>query len=143
MSEPERIFVKSTLPVRKDGGSPVAFTETNTAHPNGEAFVAGKKPVEVASTAAVLAALREGRIEKTAAPAKSPAPASKESQQSSATSGVDLPESLPHHDDLVAAGIKTRSQVARMTDAALIALPAIGKAGVAEIRKVIPAEGAK
>jgi hypothetical protein len=58
------IFVKSTLPVERDGGSRVALYEAHPDHPEGEAFVAGEFAVEVAETGEVLKALSEGRIVK-------------------------------------------------------------------------------
>jgi hypothetical protein len=57
------IFVRSTLPTEKDGGSRVALYDAHSDHPEGEAFVAGSKPVEVAKTPEVLRAMSEGRIE--------------------------------------------------------------------------------
>lgn len=42
----------------------VAFYEKNPLHPDGQAFVAGRKPVTVAKTAGVEAALATGRLVK-------------------------------------------------------------------------------
>jgi hypothetical protein len=67
---PKLIWVRSLLPIEADGGSRVALFEQNDAHPDGEAFVAGETPVQVAQTGAVLKALANGQIEETDAPAK-------------------------------------------------------------------------
>ncbi len=56
------IEVVSNLVPREDGGDPVALFERHEAHPGGEAFIAGPRPVSVALTARVIEALREGRI---------------------------------------------------------------------------------
>lgn len=66
------IWVRSKLPAKKDGGHPVAVFDQDPSHPNnGQAYVAGPKPVEVAPTAAITAAIREERIEElTASEAK-------------------------------------------------------------------------
>ena len=60
----ELIYVVSTLPTAKDGGSPLALHEKNDAHPDGEAFIAGSKAVLVAPTAAVLAKITSGVLRK-------------------------------------------------------------------------------
>jgi hypothetical protein len=134
--KPKRIFVKSTLPVRRDGGSPVAFTESHSDHPGGEAFVAGRKPVEVAETDAVLVALRDGRLERTEAPAaqKQAAAASKQTADPDA-----LPKTTPGYSSLAAAGITTRSAVASLTDDELSQVKGLDRETVAAIRKQIPA----
>lgn len=54
------ITVKSTLPAKPDGGHPVALYERNASHPDGEAFVAGDKPVKVAVTPEVSRLMRDG-----------------------------------------------------------------------------------
>jgi hypothetical protein len=62
--DPEKhIFVKSNFQTLSDDGGRVAYTEKNPAHPNdGEAFVAGAKPVLVALTPATTEALNDGLI---------------------------------------------------------------------------------
>ena len=67
MADQKTIWVKSTLPVQPDGGSEVAFYEQDAAHPNGQAWVAGPEPVEVAETGEVQAAIAAGRLEKVTA----------------------------------------------------------------------------
>lgn len=129
----KRIFVRSTLPVRRDGGSPVAFTEVHPDHPNGEAFVAGRKPVEVADTDAVRIAIREGKIEETEKPDERAAPA-KSSQNPDA-----LPDTTPGYEALTAAGITTKSEVARMSDEDLLQVKGIGEKTLQDLRKQIPA----
>ena len=62
--KPKLIKVRSLLPAKKDGGNPVALWERDTAHPDGEAFIAGDTPVEVAETGAVLKAISDKKIEK-------------------------------------------------------------------------------
>lgn len=54
------MIVRSTLKSTADGGDPVVIHEADAGHPGGFAFVAGKAPVEVCATAAVLNALKEG-----------------------------------------------------------------------------------
>lgn len=56
----EMIWIASTLPTQDDGGDKVVLFEQDRAHPDGEAFVAGPKPVQVARTAGVERVLREG-----------------------------------------------------------------------------------
>ena len=58
------ITVKSNLKPTGDGGHPTALWDVDPAHPNGEAFIAGPEPVQVAETGAVLAALHDRRIVK-------------------------------------------------------------------------------
>jgi hypothetical protein len=62
--EPEKqIFVKSNFKTLSDDGGRVAFSERHEAHPNdGEAFVAGARPVKVALTARAAEALNDGLI---------------------------------------------------------------------------------
>jgi hypothetical protein len=62
--KPKHIKVKSTLPVKKDGGAQVALYETDPNHPNGEVFIAGEGTFEVAETSAVARAISEGRLVK-------------------------------------------------------------------------------
>jgi hypothetical protein len=63
VDEQKQIFVKSNFQTLSDDGGRVAFTEKNPAHPNdGEAFVAGAKPVLVALTPATTEALNDGLI---------------------------------------------------------------------------------
>jgi len=52
--------VRSSIPAKPDSGNPVALYERNAAHPGGEAFVAGDKPVKVAVTAEVSRLIRDG-----------------------------------------------------------------------------------
>ncbi len=63
-ADPEKqIFVKSNFKTLSDDGGRVAFSERHEAHPNdGEAFVAGARPVKVALTAATIEALNDGKI---------------------------------------------------------------------------------
>lgn len=56
------IFVRSTLPSAPDGGDTVVIHEQDNRHPGGFAFVAGKTPVEVYPTAAVLGAIKDERL---------------------------------------------------------------------------------
>jgi hypothetical protein len=56
------IFVGSNYEQNSDGGDAVALTENHPAHPKGEAFVAGKVPVQVALTEKVVEALNDGLI---------------------------------------------------------------------------------
>jgi hypothetical protein len=58
------IYVKSNLPPTADGGDPVAFWERNPEHPDGEVFVAGSEPVQVAETGEVNGAIKDGRVVK-------------------------------------------------------------------------------
>jgi hypothetical protein len=62
--DPEKhIFVKSNFQTLSDDGGRVAFSERHEAHPNdGEAFVAGARPVLVALTPATTEALNDGLI---------------------------------------------------------------------------------
>lgn len=59
----EMVMVKSLLPERDDGGFPVALYEQDAAHPDGEAFVAGPDPVEVARTGLVNRRISEDALE--------------------------------------------------------------------------------
>jgi hypothetical protein len=63
-ADPEKqIFVKSNFKTLNDDGGRVAFSERHEAHPNdGEAFVAGARPVKVALTARAAEALNTGLI---------------------------------------------------------------------------------
>ncbi len=58
----EQIWVRSNYVQESDGGDRIAFTEFHEAHPNGEAFIAGAKPEQVALTANVALALNDGLI---------------------------------------------------------------------------------
>ncbi len=62
--DPEKqICVKSNFKTLSDDGGRVAFSERHEAHPNdGEAFVAGARPVLVALTPATTEALNDGLI---------------------------------------------------------------------------------
>jgi hypothetical protein len=51
------ITVKSALPANR-----VAFWERHPAHPDGEIFIADDREHQVGDTAAVRAAIREGRL---------------------------------------------------------------------------------
>jgi hypothetical protein len=57
-----RLFVKSNFEKSLDGGNLLAFFEKHNSHPEGEAFVAGGKPVLVALTPATIGALNTGEI---------------------------------------------------------------------------------
>lgn len=59
----EYATVRSTLPMQKDGGSPVALWEVDDQHPGGEVMVAGRTPVRVALTPQVTALIRDGVLE--------------------------------------------------------------------------------
>jgi hypothetical protein len=61
IDEQKQIFVKSNFNPTGDGNK-VAFSERHPAQPNGEAFIAGAKPVLVALTAAATDALNNGLI---------------------------------------------------------------------------------
>lgn len=61
-AEAEHIQVISALDDRPDGGSPVALSEYNPAHPDGWAYIAGKTPVYVGLTPRVNQLLREGTL---------------------------------------------------------------------------------
>jgi hypothetical protein len=64
-NELKKGWVVSALPpVAGDpfGGSQVALYEVDGQHPGGQAFVAGARPVEVAYTPGVVAAIRSGRV---------------------------------------------------------------------------------
>lgn len=66
------IWVKSCLkPSGNDpqAAGPVALWEKDPAHPDGEVFVAGDKPVQVAMTSAVEEAINTKRLEKVSGPA--------------------------------------------------------------------------
>ena len=67
--QPTTIYVKSTLKPRADSGYPTALWERDAAHPNGEVFIAGDKPVQVGVTAEVSRLLRDGVLVKADAPA--------------------------------------------------------------------------
>lgn len=58
------ITVRSKLKQQEDGGNPVALYEQDPRHPKGEVFIAGKTPVRVAETSAVLKAISDGKLEK-------------------------------------------------------------------------------
>lgn len=57
------IKVRSTIPTKADGGNVVALYEAHADHPDGEAFVAGPEPVDVARTPQVHRLLSEGTLE--------------------------------------------------------------------------------
>ena len=59
----DHITVKSTIPTKPDGGNPVVLYETHEDHPDGEAFVAGPAPVEVARTPLVHRLIADGTLE--------------------------------------------------------------------------------
>lgn len=56
------VWVISGLKARANGEHPVALWEQNVAHPDGEAYVAGDKPVEVALTPAVVQKIRNDEL---------------------------------------------------------------------------------
>ena len=56
------MLVRSTLLPTADGGDPVVLHEHDDRHPGGFAFVAGKTPVEVFPTAAVLTAIKDEKL---------------------------------------------------------------------------------
>lgn len=63
MAEKQKMLqVRSTLPVRKDGGSQVALLEVDERHPGGRALVAGREPVTVADTRLVRQKITEGSL---------------------------------------------------------------------------------
>lgn len=59
----EILTVRSTIPTQPDGGNKVALFETHAEHPDGEAFVAGPNPVQVARTPTVQKLLGDGTLE--------------------------------------------------------------------------------
>jgi hypothetical protein len=62
--KPKLIKVRSTLPVKKDGGAQVALYEVDSNHPNGEVYIAGEGVHEVAETSGVNRAITEGKLVK-------------------------------------------------------------------------------
>lgn len=64
-NETRQLFVRSNFRPHADGGSPVAFSETNEAHPEGSVMVAGLAPQKIALTQAAVEALILGRIVET------------------------------------------------------------------------------
>jgi hypothetical protein len=60
--EAKQIYVVSTLAAKPDGGHQVALFEIDSAHPGGQAYVAGPVPVKVAPTAEVSRAIHENRM---------------------------------------------------------------------------------
>ena len=67
------IYVESTLPVAKDGGSRVVISERDPKHPDGEVYVAGgpdAKPVKVGKTEMVLRKIAEGELREVTAAGK-------------------------------------------------------------------------
>lgn len=72
-ASPKRMWVRSALRPKEDGGNQVVLWERDDAHPNGEVLIAGRKPVEVGMTPAVSQLLRDGKIVETTAPAKTTA----------------------------------------------------------------------
>lgn len=62
--DPSRlIVVKSNLaPEPPDNADAVALWERNEAHPDGEIYISGPQPVQVALTARVAEGLNEGRL---------------------------------------------------------------------------------
>jgi hypothetical protein len=64
----EKIWVRSTLEPKTDGGHTCVLWEVNKAHPGGECYIAGPKPVLVAQTPDVRKALISGTIEEVADP---------------------------------------------------------------------------
>lgn len=57
-----------------EGDHQVLLFEKDPAHPNGEAFIAGPRPVLVGDTAEVSRLLKDGSIEETEAPKQSATP---------------------------------------------------------------------
>ena len=60
------ITVRSTLKPKGDGDQVVLY-EKDSDHPEGEAYIAGPAPVQVALTPKVKALLRAGKLEEVAA----------------------------------------------------------------------------
>lgn len=67
------VWVRSTVEQGADGGDAVVLWERHPRHPNGEAFIAGETPVEVALTAEVKKLIRDAKLEEIAAPDAAPA----------------------------------------------------------------------
>lgn len=65
-SEVQIITVRSTLKPKGDGHQVVLY-EKNSDHPEGEAYIAGPDPVQVALTPKVKTLLRAGKLEEVAA----------------------------------------------------------------------------
>lgn len=61
----DKITVRSALGKKADDGYPLAIYERHEDHPNGELYIADNKVHSVAPTAAVMRALREGRLVET------------------------------------------------------------------------------
>lgn len=56
------ILVRSTLPPKPEGGDEVVLSEQDSRHPGGQAFIAGKTPVEVFPTPAVTALIKNEKL---------------------------------------------------------------------------------
>ena len=76
MADEKTFWVKGVkgLNEPREGEHRVLLFEQDTAHPNGEAFIAGPLPVEVGDTAEVQRLLKDGSIEKTSKPADTAKP---------------------------------------------------------------------
>lgn len=59
----DTIWVRNLSEPKPDGSDQVVLWQRDARHPNGEAFVAGDKLVEVYLTPEVAALIREGKLE--------------------------------------------------------------------------------
>jgi hypothetical protein len=135
----EMILVRSTLPQRDDDGWPVALYEQDDAHPDGEAYVAGPDPVEVARTGLVNRRISEGALEIGEGASQSPARPRLPQGRSSASAGNPPADPLAFLTDeqraaLTAAGYGTPEAIRAANDEQLDAVPGIGEAAVQKLR---------
>ena len=138
------ITVRSTIPPKPDGGNVVALYETDTEHPDGEAYVAGPAPVRVARTPQVHRLIADGVLAETdedEAPAPPPAttappPNGGEDRHPGDGSDEVIPGvTVAQRDALVAAGFETVEDIRNATDEQLDAVPGIGPDTVKRLRE--------
>lgn len=142
MADEKLIWVRSTIPTRRDGGNTVALYEADDAHPDGEAFVAGPEPVQVARTTQVHRLISDGTLEEVDAPkAEEPdTPARSATTQQTVTSTLPPADPLAFLSDeqrtaLATAGFDSPEKIRSATDEQLDAVPGIGTATIERLRE--------
>lgn len=142
------ITVRSTIPTKADGGNIVALYEVHPDHPDGEAYVAGPKPVRVARTSDVQKAISDEKLEivddepePTPAPAQVATPAAPAPVAVTTTSSTgnvfDTPGLLTEgqRKALADAGINTADDVRKVSDDDLKSVEGIGPATIIRLRE--------
>lgn len=131
------ITVTSTLPAKADGGYPIALYETHPEHPNGEAYVAGPKEVQVARTPAVHRLISEGTLEVVEKPgAAEPRHASLPPADGPSNGGGTPAVTQAQRAALASAGFETAEQIRAATDEQLLAVDGIGPGTLARLREL-------